>query len=137
MRRIAKNGGERAILALSRSNPDAEGVPAAEDVMKTNSFTVEVGGRSMMALFPRIAVSLGACEKEMRLLTRRSESTMPASQSMYQVGDHGGKADQHSAMIKFDQETLSMTARPLRDILPGEEITISCWSPLRSQTAHS
>lgn len=58
MRRVAKNGGERAISELSRSNPDAEGVLAAEDVMKTNSFTVDIGGRSMMALFPRIAVSV-------------------------------------------------------------------------------
>jgi len=56
---VAKNGGERAVSELSRSNPDTEGVPAAEDVMKTNSFTVDIGGRSMMALFPRIAVGVG------------------------------------------------------------------------------
>lgn len=56
--RVTKNGGERAIAELSRSNPDAEGVLAAEDVMKTNSFTVEIGGRSIMALFPRIAASV-------------------------------------------------------------------------------
>ncbi|KAK0740382.1 hypothetical protein B0T18DRAFT_303994, partial [Schizothecium vesticola] len=90
---MAKNGGERAISELSRSNPDAEGVPAAEDVMKTNSFTVDIGGRSVMALFPRIARINHACKP--------------------------------TAIIKFDQETLSMTVRPLQDMLPGEEITIS------------
>ena len=44
------------ILNLARSSTDPENVPVAEDVMKTNSFSVEIGGRGYMALFPKIAV---------------------------------------------------------------------------------
>ena len=50
-------GGEEAVLALARSSADPGVVPAAEDVVKTNSFSVEVGGGNYMALFPRVAVS--------------------------------------------------------------------------------
>ncbi|KAK3386655.1 hypothetical protein B0H63DRAFT_540625 [Podospora didyma] len=48
-------------LATSSKNPNA-GVPAAEDVLKTNSFTVTVAGRSHFALFPRIARINHACD---------------------------------------------------------------------------
>lgn len=48
------------VLNLARSSSDPDNVPAVEDVMKTNSFSVEIGGRSYMALFPQIAVGLGA-----------------------------------------------------------------------------
>jgi len=44
------------VLSLARSSSDPDNVPAAEDVMKTNSFSVEIGGKAYMALFPRIAV---------------------------------------------------------------------------------
>jgi hypothetical protein len=36
---------------------DPDNVPAAEDVIKTNSFQVDIGGKGYMALFPEIAVS--------------------------------------------------------------------------------
>ncbi len=49
-------GGE--VLSLARSSSDPANVPAVEDVMKTNSFSVEIEGGEYMALFPRIAVSL-------------------------------------------------------------------------------
>lgn len=50
----------REVLSLARSSSDPDNVPAVEDVMKTNSFSVEIGGRAYMALFPQIAVGLGA-----------------------------------------------------------------------------
>lgn len=46
------------ILNLARSSPDPDKVPAAEDVMKTNSFSVDIGGKGYMALFPNIAVGV-------------------------------------------------------------------------------
>ena len=55
MARLGK-GGEASILDLARSSRDPQGVPAAEDVMKTNSFTVKIAEKSHMALFPRVAV---------------------------------------------------------------------------------
>lgn len=44
------------VLDLARSSLDPDNVPAAEDVMKTNAFTVDIGGKAYMALFPHIAV---------------------------------------------------------------------------------
>jgi len=58
MARLGEDG-ERAILELARSG--GEGVPAAEDLMRTNSFTVDVKGKSHMALFPRVARINHAC----------------------------------------------------------------------------
>lgn len=55
MSRVGKES-EEAILELARSSQLPGEVPAAEDVMKTNAFTVKVAGRSQMALFPRVAV---------------------------------------------------------------------------------
>jgi hypothetical protein len=46
------------ILSLARSSSDPDNVPAVEDIMKTNSFSVEIAGKAYMALFPHIAVSL-------------------------------------------------------------------------------
>ncbi len=45
------------VLSLARSSSDPDNVPAVEDVLKTNSFSVEIAGKVYMALFPRIAVS--------------------------------------------------------------------------------
>jgi hypothetical protein len=45
------------LLDLARSSLDQDDIPAPEDIMKTNSFNVEIGGKSYIALFPRIAVS--------------------------------------------------------------------------------
>lgn len=55
MSRVGKEG-EEAILDLARSSHMPMEVPAAEDVMKTNAFTVKVAGKNQMALFPRVAV---------------------------------------------------------------------------------
>ncbi|KAK4442758.1 SET domain-containing protein [Podospora aff. communis PSN243] len=85
--------GEGAILELARSSRDPEGVPAAEDLMKTNSFTVKIGGKSHMALFPRVSRINHACKP--------------------------------SAITRFDEQSLSMTIRAVRNIEPGEEITLS------------
>jgi hypothetical protein len=49
--------GAEEVYALARSSLDPENVPVAEDVMKTNSFSVSIGGKDYMALFPKIAVS--------------------------------------------------------------------------------
>ncbi|KAK1754443.1 SET domain-containing protein 5 [Echria macrotheca] len=81
------------ILGLARSSSTPGSVPAAEDIMRTNSFTISVAGKSQMGLFPRIA--------------RINHSCKP------------------SAIIKFDEQTLSMTVRTIRDIEPGEEVTLS------------
>lgn len=48
------------VLSLARSSPNPDNVPAFEDVMKTNSFNVEIAGKGYMALFPRVAVSLSS-----------------------------------------------------------------------------
>ncbi len=48
----------KQVLSLARSSSDPDNVPAFEDVMKTNSFNVEIAGKGYMALFPQIAVSL-------------------------------------------------------------------------------
>lgn len=55
MSRVGREG-EEAILELARSSNLPHEVPAAEDVMKTNAFTVKIAGKSQMALFPRVAV---------------------------------------------------------------------------------
>ena len=47
----------KQVLSLARSSSDPDNVPAFEDVMKTNSFNVEIAGKGYMALFPQIAVS--------------------------------------------------------------------------------
>ncbi|KAH6621604.1 hypothetical protein B0J18DRAFT_399699 [Chaetomium sp. MPI-SDFR-AT-0129] len=88
--------GREEVLGLARQNEDEERkkrVPVSEDVMKTNSFVVEVMGREYMALFPKIARMNHACKP--------------------------------SAVTRFNSTTLSNTAMAFRDILPGEEITIS------------
>ncbi|KAK4141698.1 SET domain-containing protein 5 [Dichotomopilus funicola] len=88
--------GREEVLGLARQNEDEERkkrVPVSEDVMKTNSFVVEVQGREYMALFPKIARMNHACKP--------------------------------SAVTRFNSTTLSNTAMAFRDILPGEEITIS------------
>jgi hypothetical protein len=54
---IERLPGAEEVLGLARSSLDPENVPVSEDVMKTNAFSVEIGGRDYMALFPRIAVS--------------------------------------------------------------------------------
>ncbi|KAK0613173.1 hypothetical protein B0T14DRAFT_384451, partial [Immersiella caudata] len=84
---------EGAILELAKSSRDPEGVPAAEDLMKTNSFTVKISGNSHMALFPRVSRINHACRP--------------------------------SAITRFDEQTLSMTIRAMKNIEPGEEITLS------------
>jgi hypothetical protein len=65
-RRLLKEAIERLpsadlILNLARSSPDLQNVPVWEDVVKTNSFSIEIGGRGYMALFPKIAVSWKNC----------------------------------------------------------------------------
>ncbi|KAK0705519.1 hypothetical protein B0H67DRAFT_471060, partial [Lasiosphaeris hirsuta] len=57
-----ERGGREVVLGLARSSSDPGGVPAAEDVVKTNSFSVNLGGRSFMALFPRISRMNHACK---------------------------------------------------------------------------
>ncbi|KAK3904118.1 SET domain-containing protein 5 [Staphylotrichum tortipilum] len=52
----------KEVLSLARSSSDPENVPAVEDVMKTNSFSVEIDGGEYMALFPRIARMNHACK---------------------------------------------------------------------------
>jgi hypothetical protein len=54
---IERLPGAEEVLNLARSSSDPDNVPVVEDVMKTNSFSVEIAGREYMALFPRIAVS--------------------------------------------------------------------------------
>jgi hypothetical protein len=54
---IERLPGAEEVLSLARSSSDPDNVPVVEDVMRTNSFTVEIVGREYMALFPRIAVS--------------------------------------------------------------------------------
>lgn len=49
--------GADEVLNLARSSRDPENVPVFEDVIRTNSFTVEIAGKDYMVLFPRIAVS--------------------------------------------------------------------------------
>ncbi|KAK0737321.1 hypothetical protein B0T21DRAFT_383320 [Apiosordaria backusii] len=43
------------VLKLARSSTRPQDVPAAEDVMKTNSFSVEAGGHGYVALFPDVS----------------------------------------------------------------------------------
>ncbi|KAK4155259.1 SET domain-containing protein 5 [Chaetomidium leptoderma] len=62
------------ILNLARSSPDPDTVSVAEDVMKTNSFTVEIAGKDYMALFPRIARMNHACKPS--TLTRFNSTTL-------------------------------------------------------------
>ncbi|KAK3990693.1 hypothetical protein QBC44DRAFT_238405 [Cladorrhinum sp. PSN332] len=81
------------VLGLARSSPMPDETPVSEDVMRTNSFNVEIGGRGFMALFPDIARINHACKP--------------------------------SAMTKFNETDLSNAVTAFRDILPGEEITIS------------
>ncbi|KAK0642856.1 hypothetical protein B0T16DRAFT_331319 [Cercophora newfieldiana] len=101
MTRLGKDG-EKAISELARSSREQDQVPAAEDLMRTNSFTVKIADKSHMALFPRVARINHAC--------------------------------QPSAITRFDEKTLSMTVRAMKDIEPGEEITLSCKSPLNIDT---
>jgi hypothetical protein len=54
---IERLPGAEEVLSLARSSSDPDNVPVVEDVMRTNSFTVEIAGREYMVLFPRIAVS--------------------------------------------------------------------------------
>ncbi|KAL2265848.1 hypothetical protein VTJ83DRAFT_6948 [Remersonia thermophila] len=60
------------LLTLARSSLDPENVPAPEDIMRTNSFTLEIGGKSYMILFPRIARINHACRPS--ALTRFNET---------------------------------------------------------------
>lgn len=46
------------VLGLARSSLTPDQTPAAEDVLRTNAFNVEVEGKGFMGLFPNIAVSL-------------------------------------------------------------------------------
>ncbi|GAB1312708.1 SET domain-containing protein 5 [Madurella fahalii] len=62
------------ILNLARSSSDPDNVPAAEDVMKTNSFSVDIGGKAYMALFPHIARINHACKPS--ALTRFNSTTL-------------------------------------------------------------
>ncbi|KXX78306.1 SET domain-containing protein 5 [Madurella mycetomatis] len=62
------------ILDLARSSSDPDNVPAAEDVLKTNSFSVDIGGKSYMALFPHIARINHACKPS--ALTRFNSTTL-------------------------------------------------------------
>ncbi|KAK3339639.1 hypothetical protein B0T25DRAFT_574545 [Lasiosphaeria hispida] len=57
-----ERGGREVVLGLARSSSDPGGVLAAEDVVKMNSFSVDLGGRSFMALFPRISRMNHACK---------------------------------------------------------------------------
>ncbi|KAK4678735.1 hypothetical protein QC764_310350 [Podospora pseudoanserina] len=77
------------VLKLARSSTRPGDVPAAEDVMKTNSFSVEAGGHGYVALFPDVSVRV------------------------------------FCAITRFNAAALSKTITAFRDILPGEEITIS------------
>jgi hypothetical protein len=65
------------ILNLARSSSDLANVPTVEDVMKTNSFSVEIGGKGYMALFPKIAVSVISCrapgKRDRRLISPTRE----------------------------------------------------------------
>ncbi|KAK4222910.1 hypothetical protein QBC38DRAFT_512690 [Podospora fimiseda] len=81
------------VLGLARSSPTPEETPVEEDVMRTNSFNVEIEGRGFMGLFPDIARMNHACKP--------------------------------SAITKFNSTDLSNAVTAFRDILPGEEITIS------------
>ncbi|KAK4108499.1 SET domain-containing protein, partial [Canariomyces notabilis] len=64
----------RKILDLARSSLDPDNVPAAEDVIKTNSFQVDIGGKGYMALFPEIARMNHACKPS--ALTRFNATTL-------------------------------------------------------------
>ena len=55
---VERLSGARAVLELGRSS--TSGAPVVEDVMRTNTFGVTVGGVEFMALFPRISVSEGS-----------------------------------------------------------------------------
>ncbi|KAK4197107.1 hypothetical protein QBC40DRAFT_309372 [Triangularia verruculosa] len=81
------------VIKLARSSTRPGEVPAAEDVMKTNSFSVEVGGHGYVALFPDVSRMNHACKP--------------------------------NAITRFNATALSKTITAFRDILPGEEITIS------------
>ncbi|KAL2185627.1 hypothetical protein L209DRAFT_454040 [Thermothelomyces heterothallicus CBS 203.75] len=54
--------GADEVLGLARSSSDPDNVPVVEDVIRTNSFTVEIAGKDYMALFPRIARMNHACK---------------------------------------------------------------------------
>lgn len=56
---IARLPAAEEILSLARSSVNPDTVPVVEDVMKTNSFGVEIAGNDYMALFPNIAVRDG------------------------------------------------------------------------------
>ncbi|KAL2020097.1 hypothetical protein VTK56DRAFT_8901 [Thermocarpiscus australiensis] len=62
------------MLTLARSSPDAADVPAAEDVMKTNSFSVDIDGKGYMALFPGISRINHTCKPS--ALTRFNATTL-------------------------------------------------------------
>ncbi|KAK4121889.1 SET domain-containing protein [Parathielavia appendiculata] len=52
----------KEVLNLARSSSDPDNVPVTEDVVKTNSFSVNIAGKEYMALFPRIARINHACK---------------------------------------------------------------------------
>ncbi|KAK0706096.1 hypothetical protein B0T26DRAFT_679823 [Lasiosphaeria miniovina] len=88
------------VLGLARSRDYAGGAGAdavgrnvdvdvrvAEDVVKTNSFSVEVGGVAVMALFPRIARINHACNPS--ALTNFNESTLANTVTAFRDIDVG------------------------------------------------
>ncbi|KAK3370927.1 hypothetical protein B0T24DRAFT_594799 [Lasiosphaeria ovina] len=86
------------VLGLARSRDYTGGASAdavgeevdarvAEDVVKTNSFSVEVGGVAVMALFPRIARINHACNPS--ALTNFNESTLANTVTAFRDIDVG------------------------------------------------
>ncbi|KAK5658433.1 hypothetical protein OQA88_1822 [Cercophora sp. LCS_1] len=73
MKRLGAKG-EGQLLELARTSSNRDEVPAAEDVMKTNSFTVKISGKSYMGLFPRVARINHACKPS--AITRFDEETL-------------------------------------------------------------
>ncbi|KAK4032175.1 SET domain-containing protein 5 [Parachaetomium inaequale] len=71
---IERLPGAEEVLGLARSSLDPENVPVSEDVMRTNAFSVEIGGRDYMALFPRIARMNHACKPS--AITRFNATTL-------------------------------------------------------------
>ena len=75
-RAIARLAAEtrKEFLNLARSGDEDGGKKEdvnVEDIVKTNSFTVSVGGGSYMVLFPRVAVSEGVPIREIMYLRCR------------------------------------------------------------------
>ncbi|KAK3317268.1 hypothetical protein B0T19DRAFT_434601, partial [Cercophora scortea] len=59
---VARLADPGCVMNLTRKGRDEEGVAEVEDLLLTNSFVVEVGGESVMGLFPNVARINHACD---------------------------------------------------------------------------